>query len=486
VSPSVAGLRVRGLSFRYPEYEGLENRDLFEDLDLDLPPGRVTLVLGLPDTGKTTLGRILAGLVPRFTGGRLQGDVRLGAQALTGLPAYELIERVGLVFQNPAEQILASRCDSEVAFALESLGVERGAMTRQVQAALERLSLWPLRGRDPQTLSGGEKKKLLLACLLAVDPPVWLLDETLEELDQESQRRALGLLREGGRTGLVLSAKWHALFEQYVDQVLLLEGGRVRELGGPDELTERGFMLPEESAPALHGPPTRQAPGAVAQGSGGDGEPLLEALGLEFSYPAGQETVGPPFRLRVPEFDIRAGETVALVGDNGSGKSTLARLLAGLLVPQSGTIRVRGAEASPAELNRFTAYVFQDPDLQIFLPTVADELAYGLTRLGYSPERIRAEVDDAVRRFGLPGPEAPAALMSYGARKRLQAAVYHLLHRPLVIVDEGDSGLGVRDFAAVVRELCSPQNAVLIITHDLRLARILTRRTIRLERGSPA
>jgi energy-coupling factor transporter ATP-binding protein EcfA2 len=474
------------VSFRYPDYEGLENRELLRGVSLDLPLGRITVLLGLPDSGKTTFGRIIAGLVPRFSGGDLQGEVCLGPDRLTDRPAFELGERVGVVFQNPGEQLLASRCDGEVAFALESLGLERLKMRARVQQALERLGLWPFRERDPQTLSGGEKKKLLLACLLAVDPQVWLLDETLEELDQDSQRGLLGLLREEGRTALILSAKWHSVFSEFVHRVCLLEGGKVAILDpagtgvDPRVLTEKGFMLAEESA--------QPAASLLPAGSGrsGSGEPILEASDLEFSYPDGGGDNGVRFCLRIPDFRIRAGETVALVGDNGSGKSTLARLLAGLLVPQNGAIRIRGAAAAPAELNCFTAYVFQDPDLQIFLPTVAEELSYGLKLHGHTPRRIEAEVADAISRFALPGGQAPAALMSYGARKRLQAAVYYLLKRPLMIIDEGDSGLGVGDFVKLVREFVSPATAVLIITHDLRLARILAGRTVRMEKGRPA
>jgi energy-coupling factor transporter ATP-binding protein EcfA2 len=484
VSNPPAELQVRDLSFRYPAYEGLENRDLLDGLSFELPRGRITVLLGLPDSGKTTLGRIITGLVPRFTGGELQGEVCLGEERLTGRPTYELGEQVGLVFQNPGEQLLASRCDSEVAFALESLGVEHLEMRERVQRALGRLGLWPFRERDPQTLSGGEKKKLLLACLLAVDPQVWVLDETLEELDQDSQRGLFGLLREKGRTGLILSAKWHSVFAEFAHRVCLLEEGKVGILdpGGrgvePRVLTEKGFTLAEES--------DRPAESPAGNGSrrAESGEMILEANDLEFSYPDGSRE-DEPFRLRIPEFHLRAGETVALVGDNGSGKTTLARLLAGLLVPQRGTIRARGAVATPEELNCSTAYVFQDPDLQIFLPTVAEELSYGLALHGHAPEQIQREVADAVSRFALPGEQAPAALMSYGARKRLQAAVYYLLKRRLVIIDEGDSGLGVRDFVKIVRELSSPATAVLIITHDLRLARVLAGRTIRLQKGRP-
>lgn len=492
MSGARALLQVRELRFRFPAYEGLESEELFRGLNLDLFEGETTVLLGLPGSGKTTLGRVLAGLAPRFTGGELSGEVRLGAELLSGRPAYELAQRVGLVFQNPGEQLLASRCDAEVAFALESLGVDPVRMRERVRLSLESFGLWPFRERDPQTLSGGEKKKLLLACLLAADPPVWLLDETLEELDQGAQRGLLSLLREHKRTSLILSAKWHALFSEFAQQVCLLEEGTVRRLepGGPGVgvrlLTDKGFVLAEESVlPAGPGPPAE--PGTVGRGGRVPAEePILRAEDLEFSYPANSLEGGAPFCLHVAQFDIRAGETVALVGDNGSGKSTFARLLAGLLVPRRGIIRLRGKQASAEQLNCSTAYVFQDPDLQIFLPTVGEELSYGLALRAEDPARIEEEVADAIARFALPGAKAPAALMAYGARKRLQAAVYYLLKRPLVIIDEGDSGLGVLDFVHVVREFVRPSAAVLIITHDLRLARILAGRTIRLEKGQPA
>ncbi len=177
-----------------------------------------------------------------------------------------------------------------------------------------------------------------------------------------------------------------------------------------------------------------------------------------------------------------------MVGDNGSGKSTLGRLLCGLLIPRTGQIRIRRGRilqpASAEELNRFTGYLFQDPDLQIFLPTVYEELALGLKHLHLRAEEIDRRIRETVTLFGLPVGQAPPSLMSYGIRKKLQAGVYHLLKRPLMIIDEGDSGLSVNDFAEMVRIFRKKQGALIFITHDHRLAGALADEVVELSAGS--
>ena len=137
-------------------------------------------------------------------------------------------------------------------------------------------------------------------------------------------------------------------------------------------------------------------------------------------------------------------------------------------------------------LSRRAAYIFQDPDLQIFLPTVEEELAYGLRLQGLEEERIAARLRGAVESFRLPGLSAPPALLSYGARKRLQAAVYHLLDRPVVIFDEGDSGLGAPEVARLLDLFRDQARGLVVITHDLELASRVADATVRLQKGRVA
>jgi energy-coupling factor transporter ATP-binding protein EcfA2 len=475
-------LQLRHLGFAYPEYPGLPLRPIFGDVGFALPEGQITVLLGRPDSGKTTLCRILMGLVPRFSGGKLSGQLLLAGAPLSERPPYELLEQVGLVFQNPGEQLVLSRCDSEVAFALESLGVPRAEMQRRVAAALGEMGLAGFEGRDPQTLSGGEKKKLSLACLAALDPDLWLLDETLEELDPPSQRRLLRGLQDRGKTVLLLSAKWHELFLSCVGRVLHLVEGRVQPAPAAPGTPEFSRWLEAEGYSLGGGPPT--AGRAAAQEAR---LPVLSADGVRFHYEGAEAGQGRPFTLQIDSLELHAGEVTALVGENGSGKSTLARLLCGLLSPRAGSIRVRGGsglEAAPPErLNSFTAYLFQDPDLQIFLPTVYEELAYGLKLRGLEGGEIGGLVSRALQLFELPQAEVPPALMSYGARKRLQAAVYYLLERPLAILDEADSGLGVREFARLIELFRGERRALLFITHDQRLAEAFGSRILRMRAG---
>ncbi len=466
-----SALEVRGLSFRYPDYPNLPAEPLFQDLELKLVPGEIGLLLGGPDAGKSTLCRILAGLVPRFSGGRLAGRVRVAGRSMLNSQPFERIRDVGVVFQNPAEQLFTGRCDLEVAFALESLGTPPPRIEVLVREALRAQALPG--HRDPQTLSGGEKKKLALACLEAVGPALWLLDETFEELDSGTRLRLLRSLRAAHRTTLITSAKWYEFFAGHVDRVFVLSGGRLREIrpgtnGFPALLRKEGFLLgPRGRRPR---PP---------------GDPVLEAENLRFAYPGEGG-----FRLEVERLTIPRGGTLAVVGDNGSGKSTLAKVLCGLLRPAEGGVRLRQEGRlrlmDRESLFRRVAYIFQDPDLQIFLPTVREELAYGLKLQGLGQEQIAPRVQEAAERFRLPGLLAPPALLSFGARKRLQSATYHLLDKRVVIFDEGDSGLGGPEFARLLELFRSPERGLLVITHDLALASRVADSTLRLEKGRPA
>ncbi len=496
-------LTIENLCFSYPEYPGLPTRRLFNGLDLEIVEAGIALLLARPDQGKTTLCRTLGGLVPRFSGGSVEGRVQLGSVQLLEHQPFDLLEQVGLVFQHPGEQLFLSRCDSEIAFALESLGISRSEIEARLEDALRAMDLERYRKESPKNLSGGEKKKLLVACLIAVNPQLWLLDETLEELDSDTKTGLLRLLKERQRTTLILSAKWHELFREYVDQVFLMEGGNIQRIQEPlrspefnDLLLRRGFILPTEGLrgrggalrPSSPQPPSAQARGTRAlEADSREGGSLLEAMDLFFEYEPGDGREGSTFSLQIESLKLQAGRTLALVGNNGSGKSTLGQILCGLLTPKRGAIKIRKNRilqaAAGDTLNRFTGYLFQDPDLQIFLPTVFEELALGLKHLHLEAKEISRRVEEAISLFNLPVTDSPPSLMSYGARKRLQAGVYYLLDRPLMIIDEGDSGLGVNDFAEMVRVFQNPGRALLFITHDHRLAQGLADEVLELQNG---
>ena len=238
-------------------------------------------------------------------------------------------------------------------------------------------------------------------------------------------------------------------------------------------LVKHGFELPGERP--------------VLAAAAAKGEALLIAENLRFRYRLNRMDDAGAFSLKIDHLRVNAGQVVALVGDNGSGKSTLARILCGLLLPDQGTVQIRKTDvllpATTDDLNRFSGYLFQDPDLQIFLPTVFEELSLGLKHLGLPAAELERRVGEAVSLFDLPSTETPPSLMSYGTRKKLQAAVYYLLNRPLMIIDEGDSGLSINDFADMVRIFRENSSALIFITHDRRLAYALADTVLELKAG---
>jgi energy-coupling factor transport system ATP-binding protein len=456
-------LEVRDLSFRYPSYPGFESRPLFEHLDLEVRAGQCVRVLGGPETGKSTLARVLCGLVPRYTGGEIRGDVRVAGNDCRAVRPCDQIETVGITFQNPDEQIVTTRCSSEVSFPLESLGVEPREIRSRVDAALGWAGLGEHAGRSPLTLSGGEKRRLLLACLHALRPGLWLLDETVEEIDAGFRTTLVRHLRETGATAVFFASKELALEAASLDATYLLAGGRLVAASSPAGPAPRDLFPSRVSRPAA----SRRE--------------VLGGEGIELAFRGGG------FRLAVDRISVADGEVVALTGANGAGKTTLARVLCGLARPQRGEVRLGGAgPAAPELLRSAVAYVFQNPDYQLYLPTVGEELEFGLLEAGVEPAERARRVREAVDLFRLAPPEAPPALLSYGMRKRLQMAVCYLLRRAVVILDEADAGLAREEFAAALLSFTSQGASVIVISHDQDLTRGLADRVLSMEHGAMA
>src|SRR6056297_2161372 len=205
-------IKIHNLTFTYPGYSDTQvpETPLFDNLHYSIHQGELHTIIGAPESGKTTLSRILTGLVPRYTGGSLEGQLTIFEKNVRELPPQDMIETVGTIFQNPDDQILTTRVDSEIAYPLESLGYAPSAIAERVERELARFGLEEKAGRNPATLSGGEKKRLLCAVLAAISPAVWVLDETLDEMDPQWRQTLLEYLTQQNSTVLLFTSKMPA------------------------------------------------------------------------------------------------------------------------------------------------------------------------------------------------------------------------------------------------------------------------------------
>ncbi|HET7027576.1 MAG TPA: ATP-binding cassette domain-containing protein [Candidatus Limnocylindrales bacterium] len=451
------------------------------DVSFTLDRGECLLVLGPSGSGKSTLALAIAGLVPRELHGEWFGRLMLDGRATTETPAPDLAAIVGLVFQDPASQLVMERVEDDVAFGLENRAWPRPEMRLRIPVAIAEVGLRGLERRRSTTLSGGEQQRLALGGVLAPRPRVLVLDEPTANLDPagaEAFVERLAAIRDARAATIVLVEHRVELAWGLADKVLALgRDGRPIDAGPPGDVLARsgrrmateGIWLPEtpEGAPA--------SPAVVRSQ-----RPLVEAADVSFGYVPG--------RLAVEDVDltVAAGERLALVGPNGSGKSTLGLLLVGLLRPDAGRVRLGGADPSrlaAADLARRAGYVFQDPEAQFLAMRVRDEV-----ELGLRPSE-RAAVPALMDALRLPlgefGERSPYTL-SGGEQRRLSLACV-LVRRPdLLVLDEptfGQDRLGYDGLLDILSERVEEGTAVVAATHDRRLVHDLGGRTVALDRG---
>ena len=482
----MTGIDVRGLTCRYPG----AGRPALDAVDLDVPAGSLVLLMGATGAGKSTLAGCLARIVPCFVPAEVAGEVRIDGASVDGRNVGELAGTIGMVFQDFEAQVFSTDVVQEVAFGLEHTGVPAADMPARVTAALAAVGLAGFEGRDPTTLSGGEKQRLAIAGLLAMRPRVLVLDEPTTDLDPIGRTdilRVLAALRADGIAVLLIE---HDLAAAAVaDRVVLLDAGRVRAAGAPADVladparaTAAGVrppdaarlfatlglpdppLDPEVAAERLRAAGFVAAPDA-APAAPSDGAPLLVLERVGHRYPDGRQA------LVDASLTLRRGEMVAIVGRNGSGKTTLARHLNGLLRPTSGRVLLDGADLAGRALERIAervGYVFQDPDHQLFAASVVEEVAFGPHNLGLRPAEVAARVDEALAAVGLAARDADPFLLDKGARQRLAVAAVLALRPEVLVLDEPTTGLDWPEqqrMLAMLSGLHAAGRTIVLVTH---------------------
>lgn len=430
------------LSFSYTSWQGEALFAILKDITFNLEDKENILILAEPESGKTTLSLILSSLIPAYFDGVLEGDLKLDGK---GLPsAAELLGSIALVPQNSAEYTITSSVEDEIIYPLESLSLTKGEMSIRLERELSRWGLDKLRHVGTGELSGGEKRRLMLGAAYASNPSVIIYDESFDDLDLCWRSFLAEDIKARNHASIVFASHYLPVFDNLFDKTYVLENG----------------ILAEKESSAFKRPE-----GVVFSRRKGRRESVLTAENILFTHPHRNTADSDAFVLKADDFHIATGEIVTLTGANGSGKSTFSRLLCGLDVPESGSFFLNAAKADGKLLTRSVGYMFQNPDYQIFLPSVRDELSFSLDYLTLSAEEKEAKLLDLAALFDL-DLEQVASLMSYGARKRLQAAIYYNLDRPFYILDELDSALNYRESYKIVDCLASRGAGILLITHD--------------------
>lgn len=446
-------LRINDLGFTYHGYGKKHVQPVLQHLNLHVPFGSKMLILGPPDGGKSTLGRIICALTPKYFAGTREGECWIGDREIGSLEPWELVSQCTLVAQDPQEQLLMTTCADEVAFPLENLGISRERMQKTVRASLEAWGLAELAQANPQELSGGERKRLLLAVLDAINSPLWVLDESFDDLDTYWRGNLMDALRRHSGSVIVFASRYLKEFQKSFDSYGMLVEGSVT------------FGSEEEVVAAYGHEFTRPICCTQTKGEA-EHSHELECHEVTIVHPRRSVASSEPFTLSVPEFFLSSGKIVALVGPNGSGKSTLSRVLCGLDGAVTGKFLLDGKAVSSRQLLRSVGYLFQNPDYGIFLPTVRDELLWSLRHEKYLSNAQREErIATCASLFHLDPDDNPAT-MSWGARKRLQAALYYLLDRPFYIIDEIDSGVTYESAFEIVSLLAKNGAGIVLITHD--------------------
>ncbi len=513
-------VKMADVAYSYPNTE----KKTLNQIDIEAPKGKFTVIMGKTGAGKTTTVLCLNGIIPQLNEGSLSGKIEVAGLDISKYRIQTLAKYVGVVMQDTSTQVFGSTVEEDVAFGPRNYLVPRQEIFRRIQESLRRVRLEGYEKRQTSQLSGGEKQRLAIAGILAMQPKIIVLDEPTSELDplgrEEIYTTINDLNKEQDTTILAVEHSSQEVCEK-AEQLIVINDGRTVWAGNPREffrdehlVTENGIkplpvatvgwllmragLIEQKQVPLnvdqayelvsalLNGRPIRyRRPEPAGTQTSAQNEEIIRIENLSHVYDNGKKA------LENVNLSIKRGEFVAIIGQNGAGKTTLVKHLIQILLPTTGSVWINGENIktkNSIELTKVIGYVFQDPDNQIFSNTVYKELEFGLKNIDIDEEERKKRIEQALALTGLTGKEEEHPFsLGKGERQMIAVASILVMQPDILVIDEPTTGqdwAGINRMMSLVETLNQNGTTIVMITHDMDVVAKYAARTIVMTGGS--
>ena len=494
-------IEIKNLSFKYAN----SKKNALNKITLKISDSEFILLAGPSGCGKSTLCRCINSLVPSFYGGKISGSVNVQNIDATHTQTKEMAKIVGMVFQDPENQLISTDVEREIAFGLENQGLPKTTISKRIEEVLDTIGIEQLRNRQISTLSGGEKQKIAIASVLVLQPEILVLDEPTSELDPKGAEEVIQLVKRLNEDfGLTVLLSEHRIDRvlQYVDRIIVMENSKISYDGNTREWIHHvGKTIPDIGVP----PVTRlsvalqnkkiesKIPLTIKEGRQNFSKIFESNKFKKINYSSnGQYNNKPNIAIRAKDvvfkypnskiilnginLNILKGEFVSIIGRNASGKTTLAKMFNGLLKPSKGNIEVNHINTkniSVENLSRYVGYVFQDPNVHLFADIVEEEITFMMQNLGFELKTIEDSLEKMLSNFDLNycRYSYPRSL-STGEKQRVALSSILATRPQFLILDEPTRGLDYEMKRNLMFHLKSYQRdggTIIFISHDIEL-----------------
>ena len=434
----------------------MQGKRILSDINLEIQDGEFVLICGESGCGKTTMTKLINGLIPHFVRDvSVDGTITVCGKNVAEIPMYEIAELVGSVFQNPRTQFFYTNSNAEMAFGLENRGVEPEYIRKRIKNTINELDIEKLEDRDVFSMSGGEKQLLAFASVYVMNPQIYVLDEPSANLDiaaMEKLSERMKVIKEKGHTVVVAEHRL-AWIQKFADRIIYMKEGRIEQEFTSDEFKALSDLKRKQMGLRSIVPEQIQIP----EITGNSEDAVLQICNL--SCKRKKQMIFQNISL-----SARAGDIIGITGKNGAGKSTFCNCLCGLLKPKGGEILYQGKKLSEKARTKLFGMVMQEVNHQLFSDSVKNECLLA------NEDASEQEIRELLEKFDLEEyAEYHPMILSGGQRQRLAICQAVMGEKKLLIFDEPTSGLDFRHMCQVeklMKQLSEEKYIIIIVTHD--------------------